>query len=206
MSNLRKARPLSRTPIPIIHFKTPAATCRCRAVRPPRKASLMRTILPFFVFGTVLGLSAGCAHMVESRVVQAFAQSLQDHDSERLIAGTSTDFESKAVKGDETFRALKMIELPEGMPKVTFVKSIKDDEGKHVIEKRVTATVGKGKDQRKLVFRLKRDGTSNRWVVDDLFLSKDDLENNKSVAMRLAVLLALQESLHACNSAAAQPI
>ena len=166
----------------------------------------MRTILPLFMFGSVLGLSAGCAHMVESRVVQAFAQSLQDHDSERLIAGTSSDFESKAVKGDETFRALKMIELPEGMPKVTFVKSIKDDEGKHVVEKRVTATVGKGKDKRKLVFRLKRDGTSNRWVVDDLFLSNDDLQNNKSVAMRLAVLLALQESLDAWKSGAREPI
>jgi hypothetical protein len=166
----------------------------------------MRTILPFFLCGTVLGLSAGCAHMVESRVVQAFAQSLQDHDSERLIAGTSSDFESKAVKGDETFRALKMIELPEGMPQVTFVKSIKDEDGKHVVEKRVTATVGKGKDKRKLVFRLKRDGTSNRWVVDDLFLSKDDLENNKSVAMRLAVLLALQESLDAWKSGAREPI
>ena len=166
----------------------------------------MRTILPLFMFGTVLGLSAGCAHMVENRVVQAFAQSLKDHDSERLIAGTSSDFESKAVKGDETFRALKMIELPEGMPKVTFVKSIKDDDGKHVVEKRVTATVGKGKDKRKLVFRLKRDGKSNRWVVDDLFLSKDDLDNNKSVAIRLAVLLALQESLDAWKSGAREPI
>lgn len=166
----------------------------------------MRTILPYLVCGTVLGLSAGCAHMVESRVVTAFAQSLQDHDSAQLIAETSADFESKAVKGDETFRALKMIELPEGMPKVTFVKSIKDEDGKKVIEKRVTATVGKGKDKRKIVFRLKRDGSSNRWVVDDLFLSRDDLENNKSVAVRLGVLLALQESLDAWKSGAREQI
>jgi len=151
-------------------------------------------------------MTSGCAHMVESRVVTAFAQSLQAHDAEKLIAETSSDFESKAVKGDETFRALKMIELPEGMPKVVFVKAIKDEDGKKVIEKRVTATVGNGKDKRKLVFRLKRDGTANRWVVDDLFLSKDDLENNKSVAVRLAVLLALQESLDAWKSAAREPI
>lgn len=158
----------------------------------------MRTILPLFICATVLGLSAGCAHMVESRVVQAFAQSLQDHDSAQLIAGTSSDFESKAVKGDETFRALKMIELPEGTPKVTFVKAIKDEDGKKVVAKRVTVTVGK--EKRKLYFNLKREGASGRWVVDDLFLSKDDLENNKSVALRLAVILALQESLDAWKS------
>jgi hypothetical protein len=142
--------------------------------------------------------------MVESRVVTAFAQSLQAQDSEKLIAETSSDFESKAVKGDETFRALKLIELPEGMPKVTFVKSILDEDGKKVVAKRVTATVGK--DKRKLYFNLKRDGASNRWVVDDLFLSKDDLENNKSVAVRLAVLLALQESLDAWKSGAREQI
>lgn len=164
----------------------------------------MRTILPFLLCGTVLGLSAGCAHMVESQVVTAFARSLQDHDSSKLIAETSAEFESKAIKGDETFRALKMIELPEGMPKVTFVKAIKDEEGKHVVAKRVTAVVGK--DKRKLYFTLKRDGKSNRWVVDDLFLSKDDLENNKSVAIRLGVLLALQESLDAWKSGGREQI
>src|SRR5665213_2384464 len=110
----------------------------------------MRTILPLFICATVLGLSAGCAHMVESRVVQAFSQSLQDHDAAQLIAGTSSDFESKAVKGDETFRALKMLELPEGTPKVTFVKAIKDEDGKKVVAKRVTVTVGK--EKRKLYF------------------------------------------------------
>src|SRR5579863_6572360 len=164
----------------------------------------MRTILPFLLCGIVLGLSAGCAHMVASQVVTAFARSLQDHDSTKLIAETSADFGSKAIKGDDTFRALKMMELPEGMPRVTFVKAIKDEEGKRVVAKRVTAVVGK--DKRKLYFNLKRDGNSNRWVVDDLFLSKDDLENNKSVAIRLAVLLALQESLDAWKSGAREQI
>src|SRR6266404_8487099 len=154
----------------------------------------MRSILPTFVCGLALCLSAGCSHMVENRVVQAFAESLKDHDLARVKAESSQDFEDRAVKGDETFRALKMIELPEGMPKVVNVKPIKDENGKQVA-KRVLATVGK--ENRKVVFRLKPDGDTGRWVVDDLFLSKDDYENNRSVATRLGVLLSVQESLDA---------
>src|SRR5262249_52568537 len=154
----------------------------------------MRTFLPTIACGLAVCLSAGCSHMVENRVVQAFAESLKDHDLTRMKAESSQDFEDKAVNGDATFLALKMIELPEGMPKVVNVKPIKDEDGKEVA-KRVLATVGK--DNRKVVFRLKPDGNSSRWVVDDLFLSKDDYENNRSVATRLGVLLSVQEALDA---------
>jgi hypothetical protein len=133
--------------------------------------------------------------MVENRIVQAFAESLQEHDLAGIKAGTTEDFESKAVNGDDTFRALKLIDLPEGMPHVVNVKPIKDESGKKVIGKRVLATVGK--EKRKVYFTLKPDGDSSRWAVDDLYLSRDDYENNRSVADRLAVLLALQESLDA---------
>jgi hypothetical protein len=158
----------------------------------------MRTTLPIILCGCALCLAAGCTHMVENRIVQAFAESLQEHDLAGIKAETSEDFESKAVKGDETFRALKLIDLPEGMPQVVNVKPIKDESGKEVIGKRVLATVGK--EKRKVVFRLKPDGDSGRWVVDDLFLSKDDYTNNRSVATRLAVLLSLQESIDAWKS------
>ena len=164
----------------------------------------MRAIFPIVLSGSALCLAAGCSHMVENRIVQAFAESLQEHDLAGIKAGTSEDFESKAVNGDETFRALKLIDLPEGMPKVINVKPIKDEDGKKVIGKRVLATVGK--EKRKVVFRLKTDGDSGRWVVDDLFLSKDDYENNRSVATRLAVLLSLQESLDAWKSGARDQI
>jgi hypothetical protein len=138
--------------------------------------------------------------MAESRVVQRFAESIKEHDLARMKKESSSDFESKAVKGDETFRALKLIELPEGMPKVTAVKDIKGDDDKEVVMKRVTATVGKNK--RKLYFTLIPDGKSGKWVVDDMFLSRDDYENNKSVATRLAVLINMQESLDAWKSGA----
>jgi len=158
----------------------------------------MRTNLPIILWGCVLSLLAGCSHMVESRVVQAFSESLKVHDLDRMKAEASSDFEEKAVEGDKTFRALAMIELPEGMPKVINVKPIRDEKTKEVVAKRVIATVGK--EKRKVFFRLKPDGKSGRWVVDDLFLSRDDYENNRSVAIRLSVLLSVQESLDAWRS------
>src|SRR5439155_16235535 len=117
---------------------------------------LMRAILPSVLWGFVVCLSAGCSHLVESRVVQAFSESLKEHDAARLAAGASSEFEDKALKGDETFRALKMIDLPEGMPKVVKVNNIKDEAGKEVVEKRVVAAVGK--EKRRVVFRLTPDG------------------------------------------------
>ena len=162
----------------------------------------MRTNLPIFLCGCVLSLLAGCSHMVESRVVQAFSDSLKRHDLAGMKAEASSDFEEKAVKeddvkGDETFRALAMIELPEGMPKVVNVKPIRDEKTKEIVGKRVIATIGK--EKRKVFFQLKPDGKSGRWVVDDLFLSRDDYENNRnrSVATRMSVLLSVQESLDA---------
>ena len=131
----------------------------------------MRTILPFVFLGSVVCLSAGCSHMFESRVVQAFAESVKAHDVARLKTETSADFEEKAVKGDDTFRALSMLELPEGMPKVVSVKPIKDEDGKKVVAKRVVATIGK--EKRKVFFRLAPDEKTGRWVVDDLFLSRE---------------------------------
>lgn len=164
----------------------------------------MRTNLPILLWGCVLSLLAGCSHMVESRVVQAFSESLKDHDLDRMKAEASSDFEEKAVEGDKTFRALAMIELPEGMPKVVNVKPIRDEKTKDVVARRVIATVGK--EKRKVFFRLKPDGKSGRWVVDDLFLSRDDYENNRSVAIRLSVLLSVQESLDAWRSGARDQI
>jgi hypothetical protein len=164
----------------------------------------MRTILPFVLCGSAVGLSAGCTHMFESRVVQAFAESVKAHDVARLKTETSADFEEKAVKGDDTFRALSMLDLPEGLPKVVSVKPIKDDEGKTVVAKRVVATIGK--EKRKVVYRLAPDKKTGRWVVDDLFLSREDEQENKSVATRLSVLLALHESLDAWKAGTREPI
>ncbi|HMF10830.1 MAG TPA: hypothetical protein VKE94_00950, partial [Gemmataceae bacterium] len=159
----------------------------------------MRTILSCMLCGLALGLSSGCEHLTESRVVTAFAESLKEHDLNRIKAESSSDFESKAVQGDETFRALKLVKLPEGLPKVVKVHDTKDKETKRVVEKRVVAVVGKSRQ--KVVFRLIPDGKSGRWVVDDLFFNRDEYgETRASLATRLAVLMSFEESLAAWKS------
>jgi len=164
----------------------------------------MRKFLPSLLCACIASSAPGCGHMTESRVVHRFAESIKEHDLARMKKESSNDFESKAVKGDDTFSALKMIDLPEGMPKVVSVKDIKGDDDKEVIKKRVTTIVGK--DKHKLYFTLIPDGKSGKWVVDDMFLSKDDIENNKSIATRLAVLLNLQESLAAWKAGSREQI
>jgi hypothetical protein len=178
-------------------FRSPAAVLR-RIVRLPRKACLMHKSLPFLVCISALLSLVGCEHMVENRVVQRFAESIQEHDLEQMKAEASSKFEEQVVQGDDIFKALKLLDLPEGMPKITSVKNIRREKRGKVVQKRVYATIGP--DHRKIIFMLKPDGISGRWVVDDLFLSKSDLDNNRSVAARLNVLLGVQEALDAWKS------
>ena len=159
----------------------------------------MRTIPYCLLCGLALGLSLGCEHLTESRVVTAFAESLKEHDLERMKAGSSSEFENKAVQGDDTFRALKLIDLPEGMPRVVKVVDKKDEDSKKVVEKKVVAVVGK--NRRRIMFRLIPDEKSGRWVVDDLIFNPNEYgENRSSLATRLAVLLSFQESIDAWKS------
>lgn len=150
---------------------------------------MVRSSLPLLLSG-VLATSAGCSHMAESRVVSAFAESLKEHDLNRLKAESSEDFESRAIHGETTFAALKMVELPEGKQKVV---KVKEKNG----EKQVLVEVGDSKSKKKLLYRLKRDADSGKWVVDDFFLSKGDYADNKSVGGRLALLISTREFLDA---------
>jgi hypothetical protein len=160
----------------------------------------MHKTLPFLLCGYALFL-AGCEHMAETQVVHRFAESLQEHDLDQMKAESSNNFEEKVVQegdqGDDIFKALKLLDLPEGMPKITSVKNIRirGEKRGRVIEKRVFATLGP--DKRKIVFKLKPEGDSGRWVVDELYLSRADLENNRPVSARLAVLMGVQEALDA---------
>jgi hypothetical protein len=139
--------------------------------------------------------------MIESQVVQGFSESLKEHDLAKLQDKTSSEFEKKAIQGDETFEALKLLNLPEGKHKVVKVTDKKDDD-KKVIGKRVKVEVGDGQSEKTTVYyHLKLDKETGKWAVDDLFLSRTDEKKNKSVAARVAVLLSLRESLDAWRSA-----
>src|SRR5436190_1872509 len=141
----------------------------------------MRISFAIVVCGCCWGLSAGCSHMAESRVVEAFSKSLKDKDLAELKEQASPEFEKKAVVGDETFEILKTMDLPEGKQTVRNVVDKKDDNKKEVIEKLVTVEVKVGKTgKRKVWYRLKRDGDGGKWVVDDIYLTKDE-KNGRSL-------------------------
>ncbi|MBS0266301.1 MAG: hypothetical protein JSS02_30505 [Planctomycetes bacterium] len=147
---------------------------------------------------------AGCEHMVENRVVQRFEKSLQEHDLDLMKEETSSTFEEKVAHDEEIFKALKLLDLPEGTPKITSVKNERKEKHGKIVRKRVWCTIGA--EQRKVVFMLKPEGDTGRWVIDDFYLSKSDLENDRSVAARLTVLLCVHKSLDAWKTGSREKI
>jgi hypothetical protein len=161
----------------------------------------MRTFAMIVVCSCCWTFGAGCSHMTEGRVAKAFAESLKDHDLAKLKDQTSSDFEEKAIQGEATFEALKMVDVPEGKIRVVKVIDKKDDDDKKkVVKKRVTVEVGDKKTGlKKYWLWLKPEGS--KWVVDDVYLSKKDEKANKSLGSKLAVLISLHESLAAWKAA-----
>lgn len=150
------------------------------------------------LFTLVLPYATGCSHYVENRVVQAFSESLKAENLDKLRKVSSDDFEDKALRGgDDTLKAFKQLEIPEGKLKVVKVSEDKD-------EKRVTVQIGKS--DRKVLFRLEKDPTTKKWVVDELFLNRKELAETKSVGAQVNLLVGLYEFLEAWKAGAQAPI
>ncbi len=155
----------------------------------------MRRAFTRLLVGAILpvgGLSiAGCSHMVESRVITAFAMALDKDDLPELKKVASEDFESDALSRDEALASMKQLSIPtSGKPKI--LKVINDEKGD---TKRVTVQMGKTSGP-KVYYRLKKD-ESGKWVVDDLYLSKTDQSKGKSVARDMKLLLSVRGILDA---------
>ncbi|MGQ0633901.1 MAG: hypothetical protein ACT4QC_04775 [Planctomycetaceae bacterium] len=161
----------------------------------------MRKTALFVVCGCWIAQTTGCSHLTERRVVQAFAESLRQHDLKKLQQQSSDAFEQKAVHGEDTFDTVKLVDIPDGTLHIVKVVKKQDDDSNSVVERRVVARVGNKKTGQKVQFVLKRDGDSRRWVVDEMYLSSDDLKKGRSLGARLAVLHGLHDSLEAWQSA-----
>ncbi len=143
----------------------------------------------------LLASSVGCSHMTETRVITAFHQSLEKHDLAALREQVSSDFETRAVRGADTFEALDLIDFPEGQIKVVKSVDTEKDDRKRPIEKKVTVQVGE--EKREVIVLLKRVGDTKRWVVDDEYLRREDIEKNKTLSARLEVLVAVNRTINA---------
>ncbi len=136
--------------------------------------------------------TTGCSHLVEQRVISAFAESLSDGNVAKLRKVSSSEFAAKALPEDEALASLKTLDLPDGKIKVSKVEEIDDT------TRKVTVEVGEKK--RKLVYQLTREDEKSAWVVDDLFLKSREKGTGRSVAEQVSLLVAVREFVEAWQS------
>lgn len=133
--------------------------------------------------------TAGCSNLAERRVVDAFMRDLQKKDLAGLREITSADFENKALNTGKPWPVLEQMEFPDGKTNVVKVEDSTDTDKNQI--KQVTVEVGKSK--RKVLYRLKRESSSQKWVVDDVYLDPKNLEEDKSVASQLHIQLSVAD-------------
>ena len=152
---------------------------------------MKRTASWWMLSGWCLCTSIGCAHLVETRTISAFTESLQKADLEHLKQLSSDDFQETVLRRDDALEAMKQLNLPSGEAKVLDVKEVSAN------ERKVTVEVGEKK--RKVVFRLTRDGRSNKWVVNDLELKRrlKPGQVSQTVSEQMDLLLSVRECLAA---------
>ena len=172
--------------------------------RPPRKACRMNKTLPILLCVIAAVGLIGCEHMVETRVVQRFSESLKEHDLTQLKAESSDEFDEKVVLGDDMFRALELLDVPQGKPEIKRVSNIRAEKHGKIVQKNVWVKVGR--ENHTMVFTLKPHKKTGRWVVDDVFLNQSDYDSKRSVASRLGVLVGVQAALDAWRSESREQI
>ena len=139
---------------------------------------------------SVVGTGAGCAHMIESRAITAFAKNLEAQNLEGLKVVTSDDFNKRALRTATALEDLKILRIPDGKTSIVDVEQVSDD------KKRVTVQVGE--DKKEVFYELTRE-ESGKWVIDDIYLKqkKKGIEAYKSVTEQMDLLLTVREFLDA---------
>lgn len=158
---------------------------------------MCRYFLRVLLCGVCLGPIQGCTSTVESRVIQAFSDSLQKENMVGLRKSSSADFDTKALQSDKAIAAFKIVGVPTGKSKVVKVVDKGD-------AKKVTVEVGEAK--RKLLYRLERDPDTNKWVVDDIFLNPKPAPTNKPVSEQMSLLLSARDFIDAWKTGERGPV
>jgi hypothetical protein len=125
-------------------------------------AMMLRITLPRALCVCALVGLLGCGHMLESKAITQFTEALEQKDFEQLRSATSSKFEERALRTTEALDDFKIVNLPKGETTVVEVQDSSET------EKLVTVTAGKLKS--KLFYKLVKDGDSDRWVVDDVYV------------------------------------
>jgi hypothetical protein len=139
--------------------------------------------------------STGCANFVETRTITAFTEALEECNLAQLKDSTSSRFDRKALRLEESIEDFAILRLPKKDDiEITEVDDISET------EKRVT--VQSGRSTRKLRYRLIKDSKSNKWVVDDVFVTRkqDGVVASKPVTELLDLVSTVREFLKAWDS------
>ncbi len=141
----------------------------------------------------VVGSSAGCTHLIETRAITAFSKNLELANLDGLKASTSDDFHQRALRTTAALEDLKILRLPDGKSTIVEVEEVSS------AKKRVTVQVGESKKE--VFYELTRDDAGH-WVVDDIYLKqkKKGVEAYKSVTEQMDLLLTVREFLDAWSN------
>jgi hypothetical protein len=140
------------------------------------------------VVGVLLLAGAGCAHLIETRAINRFAQNLEQADLDGLKAATSEDFSERALRTAKALEDIKILRLPDGKTTVVEVEEVTPT------RKRVTVQVGEAKKE---IFYEIVYVSAGKWVVDEVYLKqkKAGVTSFKSVSEQLDLLLTVREFL-----------
>ncbi len=137
----------------------------------------------------------GCSHMVEKRIVNDFAQGVEQGNLAELRDLSTPGLSSAAFGNESSIEALKLVRIPTGKQKVVKVEEVSETERKVTVE---------AESGRKAQYRLVRATPSAPWAVDDLYLRQqhDGLTVVKSVSEQLELVASIRqvaETLHEGN-------
>jgi hypothetical protein len=139
---------------------------------------------------SVVATGSGCAHLIESRAISAFAKNLEAQNLDGLKVVTSDDFNKRALRTATALEDLKILRIPDGKTTIVEVEPVNDN------KKRVTVHVGE--EKKEVFYELAKD-ESGKWVIDDIYLKqkKKGIEAYKSVTEQMDLLLTVREFLDA---------
>ena len=138
---------------------------------------------------------SGCANLVESRTIAAFSEALQEEDVDSLRDVTSSRFEEKSLRHEDSVKDFSVLRIPKGDIEIVDVDRISDT------EKRVTGQIGKSKSRR-LRYRLVRDEETGKWVVDDVYIKKqkNGVESTRAVTELMDLVTTVREFIAAWDT------
>lgn len=138
---------------------------------------------------------SGCANLVESRTIAAFSEALQEEDVDSLRDVTSSRFEEKSLRHEDSVKDFSVLRIPKGDVEIVDVDHISDT------EKRVTGQIGKSKSRR-LRYRLVRDEKTGKWVVDDVYIKKqkNGVSSTRAVTELMDLVTTVREFIEAWDA------